>query len=104
MSNDRISSQTYLLVPLFVTGFGETPRFLPNTGDRFGEYPFSFSGDGVDPPPVAEFRRDADKRTVVSRWRNLCVLFAIEWLIHFTLIILKEWPFMYFNVMGKQYS
>ncbi len=58
-------------VQLFVVvGFGDTPRFLPNTGDRFGERfvekPFSFSGDGVD-PPVAEFRRDADKRTVVSK-------------------------------------
>lgn len=51
-------------------GFGDVPLFLPRTGERFGERfignPFSFSGDG-DEPPVAEFRRDADKRTVVSR-------------------------------------
>lgn len=64
-------SKIVYFVPLFVVvGFGDTPLFLPNTGDRFGERfsenPFSFSGDGDD-PPVAEFRRDADKRTVVSR-------------------------------------
>lgn len=55
-----------------VGGFGEVPRFLVKTGERFGDrlspkFLTSFSGDGEDPPPVAEFRREADSRTVVSR-------------------------------------
>lgn len=29
--------------------------------------PFSFSGDGDDPPPVAEFLRDGVNRTVASK-------------------------------------
>lgn len=49
------------------------PRLRCNIGDRFGERlaiietPFSFSGDGDEPPPVAEFLRDGVKRTVVSK-------------------------------------
>lgn len=59
-----------------VGGFGEVPLFLVKTGERFADrlslkFPTSFSGDGEDPPPVAEFRREADSRTVVSRCRNL---------------------------------
>lgn len=45
------------------------------TGDRLGERfadPSLSGGDDGDDPPVAEFRRDAVKRTFVSRWRNLC--------------------------------
>lgn len=53
-------------------GFGDTPRLRCNMGDRFGDLlprsisPFSFSGDGEE-PPVAEFRLDGVKRTVVSK-------------------------------------
>lgn len=68
-----------IVAAYFVTpfGFGETPRFLCKTGDRFGErltvdaLPFSVSGEGSALVPVAEFLRDGVKRTVVSRWRNL---------------------------------
>lgn len=58
-------------------GFGDVPRLRCSTGERFGErqtvieLQFSFSGDGEDPPPVAEFRLDGVKRIVASRWRNL---------------------------------
>lgn len=51
-------------------------RLLCKTEERFGDLlfemidPFSFSGDGED-PPVAELRLDGVKRTVVSKWRNL---------------------------------
>lgn len=53
------------------------PRLRCNTGDRFGErqnvieLQFSFSGDGDEPPPVAEFRRDGVNRIVASKCRNL---------------------------------
>lgn len=77
----------------FPFGFGDVPRLRCKTGDRFGErliiidpptikilhyflhrffchihiLPFSFSGEGDDPPPVAEFLRDGVKRTVASK-------------------------------------
>lgn len=58
-------------------GFGEASLLRIKTGDRLGDravvmHPFSLSGDGDEPPPVAEFRRDGVKRTVASKWRNLC--------------------------------
>lgn len=48
-------------------GLGDEPRLRIGNGDRFGERlavmePFSFSGDG-DEPPVAEFRREGVRRT-----------------------------------------
>lgn len=49
------------------------PRLRCSTGERFGDRlaaivsPFSFSGDGDEMPPVAEFLRDGVKRTVVSK-------------------------------------
>lgn len=60
----------YLPTPF---GFGDTPLLRCIIGERFGdrlfaiEPTFSFSGDGDEPPPVAEFRRDGVKRTVVSK-------------------------------------
>lgn len=68
-SLDGNQCRIYLSVPF---GFGETPRLRGNIGDLFGDLlpksmsPFSFSGDGEE-PPVAEFRRDGVKRTVVSK-------------------------------------
>lgn len=65
----------YLLA--FPLGFGDVPRLRCKTGERFGErliiieLPFSFSGDGDEPPPVAEFRRDGVRRIVASKCRNL---------------------------------
>lgn len=62
---------------VFPFGFGEVPRLRCSTGERFGdreiiiELLFSFSGDGDDPPPVAEFLRDGVKRMVASRCLNL---------------------------------
>lgn len=67
----------YLLV--FPFGSGEVPRLRWSTGERFGERKiifellFSFSGDGDEPPPVAEFRRDGVRRMVVSKCLNLLV-------------------------------
>lgn len=61
----------------FPFGFGDVPRLRCKTGDRFGErliiieLQFSFSGDGDEPPPVAEFRRDGVKRIVASKCLNL---------------------------------
>lgn len=58
-------------------GFGDEPRLRWRTGERFGErliiieLPFSFSGDGDDPPPVAEFLRDGVNRIVASKCLNL---------------------------------
>lgn len=72
--NVHLRCVIYLSVGPF--GFGETPRLRCSTGDLFGDLlprsisPFSFSGDGEE-PPVAEFRRDGVNRTVVSKWRNL---------------------------------
>lgn len=69
----------YLAEPLFAPtavggGFGDEPRFRIRIGDFLGDFsrviPFSASGDGDD-PPVAELRREADSRIIVSRWRNL---------------------------------
>lgn len=57
-------------------GLGDVPRLRCSTGDRFGErliiieLPFSFSGDGDDPPP-AEFLRDGVRRIVASKCLNL---------------------------------
>lgn len=53
-------------------GFGDVPRLRTGSGERFGDRnvaiePFSFSGDGDEPPPVAELRRDGVRRTVVSK-------------------------------------
>lgn len=56
--------------------------FRNSIGDRFGERPLllvpdalvatnSFSGDGDEPPPVAELRLDVERPTVVSKCRNL---------------------------------
>lgn len=65
----------YLLV--FPFGFGEVPRLRCSTGERFGdreiiiELLFSFSGDGDEPPPVAEFLRDGVRRMVASKCLNL---------------------------------
>lgn len=67
----------YLFTFPFPFGFGDVPRLRWSTGDRFGErliiieQPFSFSGDGDDPPPVAEFLRDGVKRIVASKCLNL---------------------------------
>lgn len=52
-------------------GLGDVPRLRIGSGERLGDRlaviePFSFSGDG-DEPPVAEFRRDGARRTQVSR-------------------------------------
>lgn len=63
----------YLLLPLVV--LPPTLGLRNMTGDRFGERLalmsfFSFSGEGDEPPDErcsAEFRRDALKRTIVSR-------------------------------------
>lgn len=58
-------------------GFGEVTRLRCNTGERLGErqsvieLPFSFSGDGDEPPPVAEFLRDGVRRMVASKCLNL---------------------------------
>jgi hypothetical protein len=42
--------------------FGDVPRFRIICGDRLGDFvatrPFSLSGDGEDPPPDAELRRE----------------------------------------------
>lgn len=65
----------YLLA--FPFGLGEVPRLRCSTGERFGEREiiiellFSFSGDGDEPPPVAEFLRDGVKRMVASKCLNL---------------------------------
>lgn len=64
----------------FPFGLGDVPRLRWSTGERFGErqsvieLQFSFSGDGDDPPPVAEFLRDGVKRIVASKCRNLLKL------------------------------
>lgn len=61
---------------LFPFGLGDVPRLRCSTGDRFGErfiiieLPFSFSGDGDEPPP-AEFLRDGVRRIVASKCLNL---------------------------------
>lgn len=51
-------------------GLGDVPRFRCSIGDFLGDFskvmPFSASGEGED-PPVAELRRDADSRIMVSR-------------------------------------
>lgn len=57
-----------------------TPFFRKRIGDRFGDRPLpeaedadalmaasSFSGDGEDPVPVAELRRELASPTVVSK-------------------------------------
>lgn len=61
----------------FPFGLGDVPRLRCSTGERFGErfikieLPFSFSGDGDEPPPVAEFLRDGVRRIVASKCLNL---------------------------------
>lgn len=67
----------YLVDPFPALGWllGDVPRLRIMIGERLGDLartmPFSPSGDGDDAPPVAELRRDADSRTMVSRCRNL---------------------------------
>jgi hypothetical protein len=55
-------------------GLGETSRLRGIIGDRLADFtemvPGSFSGDGVE-PAVAEFLRDDEFRTDVSKCRNL---------------------------------
>lgn len=78
-------------------GLGEVPRLRCSTGERFGdreiiiELLFSFSGDGDEPPPVAEFLRDGVRRMVASKCLKLIeskqviqfvILFSLFWLIH----------------------
>lgn len=69
VNNLNIIFKIYLCGPFAL--FGETPRLRPNIGERFGDrfalLPFSFSGDGDDPPPEAELRREPVRRTVVSK-------------------------------------
>lgn len=73
-----LDPRIYLLVGPFLSLdclLGDAPRLRTMIGDRLGDLartmPFSPSGDGDDPPPVAELRREAVNRTMVSRWRNL---------------------------------
>jgi hypothetical protein len=54
-----------------------------NCGDRRGDFnikalPFSFSGDGEDPAPDAEFRRDDPIRTSKCRKRSVVVSSLFE--------------------------
>lgn len=62
------------------------------------EPPFSFSGDGDEPPPVtdvAELRRDGVKRTVVSKCRNLKFyakqIYELNDVCYFKLEMLPNW-------------
>lgn len=57
----------------FPLGRGDVPRFRIICGERFGDLSmsplqFSLSGDGDDPPPDAELRRDDPIFT--SKWRK----------------------------------
>lgn len=60
--------------------FGEVPRLRINCGDLFGDFvsdiPFSLSGDGELPPPVAEFLLDDPIFTSKWRKRNVTSFFV----------------------------
>lgn len=99
-----------LLLWLFTSsgGVGLTPFFRNMIGDRLGDFPFpvvgvtapllptadSFSGDGEEPAPVAEFRLELARPTVVSKCLNLGIINKWEFLLRL-FIRFKElfhWP------------
>lgn len=64
---------------------GDDPRFRIKIGDRFGDLLLvepllfcSLSGEGDEPPPLPELRLEADRRTFVSKCRNLIEFQSIK--------------------------
>lgn len=74
-TGDRFVGRLIMIVPPVIKMIKRTNFhcfvFLPKKFEKLLFAPFSFSGDGDDPQPVAEFLRDGVNRTVASKWRNL---------------------------------